>query len=143
MTLSTPCAGKPRSGTLRIQRGPMRGPFEDADGTRVNARVAEFVAKPGRSQELRDHICQAVTPLLRERSEFIRTIVLISDEEPRRVVAITFWNFEGHTCAPWEESPLVREILSPLVDVWPSVRTYKADLTGTETDEQAMSLTVC
>jgi hypothetical protein len=48
----------------------------------------------------------------------------------------------------WEE-PLVREILSPLVDVWPKDRTYKAELTETtKTDEQAideqvMRLTAC
>jgi hypothetical protein len=119
----------------------MRGSFEHVDGTTVNARAAEFIAKPGRSEELRDHLCQDVEPLLRERSEFIGAIVLTSDEEPRRVVAITFWNFEGHTSSPWEESPLVHEILSPLVDVWPRVRTYKAVM---ETDEQAMrSLTAC
>jgi hypothetical protein len=124
---------------LRLEREPIRGPIADINGTRVNARAVEFIAKPGRSEELRDHLCKAVTPLLRERSEFIRTIVLTSDEEPRRVVAITFWSLEEHTCAPWEESPLVREILSPLVDVWPRVRTYKAELTETtETDEQAM-----
>lgn len=104
----------------------MRGPFEHVDGTTVNARAAEFIAKPGRSEELRDHLCQSVAPLLREQSEFIRAIVLTSDEEPRRVVAITFWNFEEHTSSPWEESPLVRDILSPLVDVWPRIRTYKA-----------------
>jgi hypothetical protein len=135
MTLSKPCAGKPGSGALS---------FEGLDGARVNARAAEFIAKPGRADELRDHICKAVTPFLRERSEFIRTIVLTSDEEPRRVVAITFWSLEEHTCTPWEESPLVREILSPLVDVWPRGRTYQVDLTETtETDEQAISLPAC
>ena len=103
----------------------MRGPFEHVDETTVNARAAEFIAKPGRSDELRDHLCQSLAPLLQKGSEFIRAIVLTSDEEPRRVVAITFWNSEEHTSSPWEESPLVHEILSPLVDVWPRVRTYK------------------
>jgi hypothetical protein len=82
-----------------------------------------------------------VTLLLREQSGFIRTTVLTSDDEPRHVIAITFWSLKEHICAPWEESPLVRKILSPLVDVWPRGRTFKVDLTGTtETDEQAMSL---
>jgi hypothetical protein len=107
----------------------------------VNARTTEFIAKPGRSKELRDHLCKDVTLLLREQSGFIRTTVLTSDDEPRHVIAITFWSLKEHICAPWEESPLVRKILSPLVDVWPRGRTFKVDLTGTtETDEQAMSL---
>lgn len=133
MTLSKPCAGKSGSRALS---------FEGLDGASVNARAAEFIAKPGRSEELRDYISQAVTPLLRERSEFIRAIVLTSDEEQRRVVVITFWSLDEHTCAPWEESPRVREILSTMVDVWPRVRTYKVDdLTETaETGERAMSM---
>ena len=100
------------------------------------ASAAEFIAKPGRTEELRKHSCKTVAPLLRQRSGFIRTIVLNSDDEPRRVVAVTFWSSsEEHTRAPWEESPLVRKLLSPLVDVWPRVRTYKADLSETaETD---------
>ena len=143
MTLCTPCARKPAQAPCGLQRGPIRGPGGDIGGTRVNARAAEFVAKPGRTEELRDHIFKAVTPLLRERSGFIRTIVLTSDEEPRRVVAITFWSSEGQICTTWEE-PLVREILSPLVDVWPKDRTYKAELTETtKTDEQVMSQCVC
>lgn len=109
----------------------------------VIARTAEFIAKPGRTEELRNHICKTVTPLLRLRNGFIRTIVLNSDEEPRRIVAVTLWSSsEEHTRAPWEESQLVRKLLSPLVDVWPRVRTYKADLSETtETDEEAMTLT--
>lgn len=111
----------------------------------VIAGAVEFIAKPGRTEELPNHICKTVTPLLRQRSGFIRTIVLNSDEEPRRVVAVTFWSSsEEHTRAPWEESPLVRKLLSPLVDVWPRVRTYEADLSETtETDQEAMTLTAC
>ena len=109
----------------------------------VIARAVEFIAKPGRTEELRNHIFETVTPLLRQRSGFIRTIVLNSDEEPRRVVAVTFWSSsEEHTRAPWEESTLVRKLLSPLVDVWPRVRTYKADLSR-KTDEEAMAWTAC
>ena len=142
MTLSMPCRGK--LGALRLERGPMREPFEGVDGKRVNAKTVDFIAKPGRTEELREHICQSVTPLLRLRTEFIRAIVLTSDKEPRRVVVITFWSSEEHTCTPWEESPQVRKILSPLVDVWPKVRTYKVDIAETiETDEQLMSLTAC
>ena len=130
---------------LESAEQPMTVPFEDAVATKLNARAVEFVAKPGKTDELRGLLCQAVTPLLRDRTGFIRTIVLTMHEEPRRVVVITFWSTEEPTVHdPWEEIPLVREILSPLIDVWSKTRTYKVDLTeATEAHSQAISAQVC
>lgn len=109
---------------------PMIVPFEDAVATKANARAVEVLAKPGKTDELRGLLCQAVTPLLRDRTGFIRTIVLTMHEELRRVAVITIWNTEEATVHdPWEEIPVVREILSPLIDVWLRTRTYKVDFT--------------
>jgi len=132
-------------GSLQPAEGSMTVPFEDAVATKLNARAVEFVAKPGKTDELRDLLCQAVTPLLRDRTGFIRTIVLTMHEEPRRVVVITFWSTEDRTVRdPWEETPLLRELLSPLIDVWSRTRTYNADLTeATEAQSQAISLPIC
>lgn len=122
---------------------------EDAVAADVNARVVEFIAKPEKTGELRRLLSQAVTPLLRDRTGFIRSIVLTKHEEPRRIVVITFWSAEEHTVSdPWEESPMVREILSPLIDAWTRARTYKVDLTETTTETtqahgEAISLPVC
>jgi len=106
---------------------------------KANARAVEFIARPGKSEQLREHICQTVTALLRGRIGFIQTIVLTSHEEPRHVMAMTLWSTEkGATHDPWEETPLVREILSPLIDVVVKVRTCEVDLTkATETERQA------
>ena len=119
--------------------------FEDAVATELNARVVEFIAKPEKTDELRGLLCQAVTPLLRDRTGFIRSIVLTKHEEPRRIVVITFWSTEERTVSdPWEESPIVREILSPLIDAWTRARTYKVDLTETtESYSRAISLPIC
>src|SRR5882762_11317605 len=69
-------------------------PFEDAVAAKLNARVVEFIAKPEKTDELRGLLCQAVTPLLRGRTGFVRSIVLTTHEEPRRVVMMTFWSTE-------------------------------------------------
>ena len=123
----------------------MKISFEDAVATELNARVVEFIAKPEKTDELRGLLCHAVTPLLRDRTGFIRSIVLTKHEEPRRIVVITFWNIEERTVSdPWEESPIVREILSPLIDAWTRARTYKVDLTETtEAHSEAISLPIC
>jgi hypothetical protein len=123
----------------------MKVSFEDEVATELNARVVEFIAKPEKTDELRGLLCQAVTPLLRDRTGFIRSIVLTKHEEPRRIVVITFWSTEERTVSdPWEESPIVREILSPLIDAWTRARTYKVDLTETtEAHSEAISLPIC
>ena len=123
----------------------MKVSFEDEVATELNARVVEFIAKPEKTDELRGLLRQAVTPLLRDRTGFIRSIVLTKHEEPRRILVITFWSTEERTVSdPWEESPIVREILSPLIDAWTRSRTYKVDLTETtEAHSEAISLPIC
>ena len=116
-------------------------PFEDAVAAKLNARVVEFIAKPEKTDELRGLLCQAVTPLLRGRTGFVRSIVLTTHEEPRRVVMMTFWSTEKRTVRdPWDEAPLVRELLSPLIDAWSRTRTYKVD--ATEAHSQEISLPI-
>jgi heme-degrading monooxygenase HmoA len=108
----------------------MTVPFEDAVPAKVSARAVEFVAKPEKTDEVRRVLRQSVTRLLCKRTGFIGLLVLTTREEPRRVVVITFWGTEEFTAGdPWEETPKVRELLSPLIDAWSRNRTYKVDLT--------------
>jgi hypothetical protein len=105
-------------------------PFEDPEATKLNARVVEVIAKPEKTDELRSLLCHAVIPLLRDRTGFVRSIVLTTHEELRRVMVVTFWSTEERSmCDLWEETPLVRELLSPLIDVWSRTRTCKVDVT--------------
>jgi len=131
-------------GSLQPSELSMTVPSEDTPAAKLNARVVEFIAKPEKTAELRGLLCQAVTPLLRDRTGFIRSIVLTAREEPHRVVMVTFWSTEERTVRdPWEETPLVRELLSPLIDAWSRTRTCNVDLTeATEAHSQAISLAV-
>jgi len=124
---------------------PAAIPFEDAVAIKLHARVVEFIAKPEKTDELRGLLRQALTPLLRDRSGFIRSIVLTTQEEQRRVVVITFWSTEEHTVRdPWEETPRVRELFSPLIDARSRARTCKVDVTeATEARSRAISLPIC
>ncbi len=82
----------------------MTVPFEDTSAARLNARAVEFIAKPEKTDELRGLLCQAVTPLLGDRTGFIGSIILTAREEPRRVVMITLWSTEERT-DPADDSP--------------------------------------
>jgi hypothetical protein len=132
-------------GSLQPAEQPMTIPFEDAVATKLHARVVEFIAKPEKTDELRGLLYKAVTPLLRDRTGFIRSIVLTTLEEQRRVVVITLWSTEERAVRDtWEETPRVRELLLPLIDAWSRTRSYKVDLAeATEARSQAMSLPIC
>lgn len=130
---------------LKLVEKPMTVPFPTAVATKLNARVVEFIAKPGKTDELRSFLSQSVTPLLRNRTGFIRMIVMTKQEERRRVAMITFWNTEGQAMTdPWEETALVRELLPPLIDTRSSKRTYEVDFTeATDAHCQAITMPVC
>jgi quinol monooxygenase YgiN len=132
-------------GSLQPAEQPMTIPFENTVAIKLNARVVEFIAKPEKTDELRALLYNAVTPLLRDRTGFIRSIVLTALEEQRRVVVITFWSTEERTARDtWEQTPVVRELLLPLIDAWSRTRSYRVDLTeATEASSQAMSLPIC
>jgi quinol monooxygenase YgiN len=132
-------------GSLQPAEQRMTIPFEDAVAIKLDARVVEFIAKPQKTDELRVLLRQAVTPLLQDRSGFVRSMVLTTHEEQRRVVVITFWSTEEHTVRdPWEETPRVRELLSPLIDARSKTRTCKVDLTeATDARSQAIALPIC
>src|SRR6266436_6019900 len=92
-------------GSLQPSELSMTVPSEDTAAAKLNARVVEFIAKPEKTDELRGLLCQAVTPLLQDRTGFIRAMVLTKHGEPRSVVMITFWSTEEGTVRdPWEES---------------------------------------
>jgi hypothetical protein len=130
---------------LKPVEKPITVAFPTAAATRLNARVVEFVAKPGKTDELRSFLSQSVTPLLRNRTGFIRMIVMTKQEERRRVAMITFWSTEEQAMSdPWEETALVHELLSPLIDTRSSKRTYEVDFTeATNAHCQAITLPVC
>jgi hypothetical protein len=132
-------------GSMQPAEQLMTIPFEDAEAIKLHARVVEFIAKPEKTDELRRLLYKAVTPLLRDRTGFVRSIVLTTLEEQRRVVVITLWSTEERAVRDtWEETPRVRELLLPLIDAWSRTRSYKVDLAeATEARSQAISLPIC
>lgn len=116
---------------ISAEKSPWRAlaeprPLEKVRETGMSARAVEFIAKPGRTEELRDYICENVAPLLRRHAGFINALVLTSQEEPRRVVALTFWNCAQETDVEAQEgSALTGEIMLSAIDSCSRIRTYK------------------
>ena len=55
------------------------------------ARVVEFHAKAGRSDQVRNKLNNSVLPLLQQQVGFVDFLTLADKTDPERVVCISFW----------------------------------------------------
>src|SRR5260370_41283426 len=53
-------------------------------------RVVELTSKPGKGKELSNTINEQAVPILKKQSGFVDEIILNSDMEPDRVLALSF-----------------------------------------------------
>ena len=54
-------------------------------------RVVELTSKPGKSKELSNAINENAMPILQKQGGFVDEILLVSNAEPDRVLALSFW----------------------------------------------------
>jgi len=112
----------------RLARALLRSKH-DTEAVNLNARAVEFVAKPGREQQLRNCMRREVAELLKLRPGFAGIFVLTSHKEPRLMRVLSLWDTVAQaTELHWEDSPAVRKLVAALVDVRVKVHTYEAEL---------------
>jgi heme-degrading monooxygenase HmoA len=88
-------------------------------------RVVEITAKAGKSHELANMIHKKVLPILKKQPGFVDETVLLSEAEPDRILAMSFWNKrEDAERYHNTEYKTVRETLQHLLEVEPVVRTF-------------------
>jgi len=95
-------------------------------------RVVEINAKSGKASELANTINEKVLPILRKQTGFVDETVLTSDTEPNRIIGISFWNRKEDAERYHREAyPKVNELLLPLLDGAPVVRTFNVHTSTT------------
>jgi heme-degrading monooxygenase HmoA len=88
-------------------------------------RVVEMTSKPGKSQELSDAINEKAVPILKKQQGFIDEIVLDSDAERDRVLALSFWKTKDDAERYHREQyQNIHESLRHLLEKEPNVRTF-------------------
>src|ERR1700681_3854083 len=88
-------------------------------------RVVEVSSKPGMLHEIANAINEKVLSILRQQAGFIDEMVLTSDTEPNRVMALSFWKTkEDADRYQREQFAKVTEILSHHLESAPAVRTF-------------------
>ena len=91
-------------------------------------RTVEVTTKSGKAKELSNTLNDKVLPILKKQAGFVDETVLVSDTEPNRVLALSFWNTkEDAERYHREQYPAIHEMIRPLLDAEPVVRTFNVD----------------
>ena len=96
------------------------------------ARIVEVTTKSENAKEVSNTINDKVLPVLKKQVGFVDETVLVSDVEPNRVLAISFWNTkEDAERYHREQYPAIHEMIRPHLDADPVVRTFNVDTSTT------------
>jgi len=95
-------------------------------------RVVEVQAKPGRAKDLCTTIAERALPILRNQPGFVDELVLVSNSQADRVLAISVWRTqEDAERYNREQYPTINELIQNQVASAPKVQTFTVDLSTT------------
>jgi quinol monooxygenase YgiN len=88
-------------------------------------RVVEVNSKSGKAHELCNTIDEKVLPILKKQAGFVDETVMVSDADPNRVLAISYWNRrEDAERYAREQFDTVQKTIQHLLETQPTVRTF-------------------
>ncbi len=89
-------------------------------------RVVELTSKSGKAKELSNTLNEKVLPILKKQTGLVDEAVLVSDTESTRILGLSFWNSkEDAERYHREQYPKIQEMLKPLLDTEPVIRTFE------------------
>jgi quinol monooxygenase YgiN len=92
-------------------------------------RVVELRCKAGKTNELTNIATEKVLPILRKQQGFQDEIALVSNTNPSRVLAISFWNKRDDAERyQREQFSKIAELLRPLCEGEPLISTYDVNI---------------
>ena len=91
-------------------------------------RVVEMRTKTGKAKDFTTALNEKVLPILKKQPGFMDEITLVSNTDPERVLALSFWQSEADaTRYHTEQYPTITNILNPLIETNPTVATFNVD----------------
>jgi len=91
-------------------------------------RVVEVNAKPGKARELSRTIGDKILTILQNQPGFVDELVLISEENPDQILALSFWKTrETAETYNRDRFPEVTNLITPLSQGPPKVRAFNVD----------------
>jgi heme-degrading monooxygenase HmoA len=88
-------------------------------------RIVEINAKSGKGRELVRVVNDKIMSILRDQPGFLDEITLASQENPDRIVALSFWRTsQDAEVYQRDVFPLVNDVIGNLIEGSPQVRTF-------------------
>jgi len=88
-------------------------------------RVVEITSKSGKARELCNTIDDKVLPILKKQAGFVDETVIVSDTEPNKILALSFWKSrEDAQRYEREQFDNVQKTVQHLLEAAPVVRTF-------------------
>jgi heme-degrading monooxygenase HmoA len=88
-------------------------------------RVVEINSKSGKAREVCNTIDDKVLPILRKQAGFVDETVIVSDTEPNKILALSFWKSrEDAQRYEREQFDNVQKTVQHLLETAPVVRTF-------------------
>ena len=88
-------------------------------------RFVETTSKHGKVRELCQTIDENVLPILRKQEGFVDELVMVSESEPNRVIALSFWKTkEDAERYDREQFDNVKKTIQHLFEDEPDVQTF-------------------
>ncbi len=88
-------------------------------------RVVELTSKSGKARELCNTIDDKVLPILKRQTGFVDETVIVSDTEPNRILALSYWHSrEDAQRYEREQFDTVQKTVQNLLETAPVVRTF-------------------
>jgi hypothetical protein len=97
---------------------PARVSPTEATTPEVLAQGVEFVALPGKPEELQKRIPEALRLTLGSSNGFSGCMILVSEQEARLMTVITLWTGRDRAEECDKNSGRVDQLLLPYVDTW-------------------------
>src|ERR671923_241571 len=95
-------------------------------------RVVEIHTKQGKARDFSTTLNEKVMPNLRKQSGFVDEITLVSNTEPDRILALSFWQSEQDAQRYHNEQfHTVTNLLQSLLETPPQVQTFNVDTSTT------------
>src|SRR5258707_4878687 len=88
-------------------------------------RVVEITSKSGKARELCNTIDDKVLPILKKQAGFVDETVIVSDTEPNKILALSFWK-SREDAQRYERVQFdnVQKTVQHLLEATPVVRTF-------------------
>jgi heme-degrading monooxygenase HmoA len=91
-------------------------------------RVVEVTSRTGKARDLTRIVNEKVLPILKNQPGFLDEITLVSDEDPNRILAISFWKTKEHAeNYHRDQFNRVTDSISNLIEGTPEVRTFEVE----------------